>query len=114
VNRGETLSHIARRYGTTVSQIVSANNLRSKHLIHIGQKLTVPTPGGGYIAPSDAGSSEEGEKIVYVVKRGDTLDAIARAHRTKVDQIRRWNGLGRNQYIIHPGDRLLIFLSGKS
>jgi len=113
VRRGETLSHIASRYGTTVSQIAAANNLRNQHFIREGQKLTVPTPGhsdGTRYAAADEGWREDGEKIVYVVRRGDTLGAIARVYRTHVDQIRKWNGLGRNQHIIHPGDRLLIFV----
>jgi membrane-bound lytic murein transglycosylase D len=115
VRRGETLSHIARRYGTTVSNLVAANNLKSPNLIREGQKLTVPTPGSGRGWESAAAAlPEDSEKIVYVVRRGDTLDAIARAHNTRVDHLRKWNGLGRNQYIIHPGDRLLIFLPGDS
>ncbi|MCK4546463.1 MAG: LysM peptidoglycan-binding domain-containing protein [Candidatus Eisenbacteria sp.] len=114
VKQGETLSHIARRYGTTVSQIASANNLKSRNLIHVGQKLTVHTPGGGYAPPTDTGHAQDAEKIVYVVKRGDTLAAIARSYSTHVSNLRKWNGLGRNQHIIHPGDRLLIFLPKQS
>jgi membrane-bound lytic murein transglycosylase D len=40
VRRGETLSSIARRYGTSVSRIKSWNGLRSDR-IQIGQVLTV-------------------------------------------------------------------------
>lgn len=113
VRRGETLSHIAARYGTTVSQIASANNLRSAHLIREDQKLTIPAGThfqGARVVPAGDDWQEDGEKIVYVVKKGDTLEAIARVHNTRVDHLRKWNGLGRNHYIIHPGDRLLIFV----
>ncbi len=41
VKKGDTLGAIARRYGTTVRAIKSANGLRSD-LIHINQKLRVP------------------------------------------------------------------------
>jgi len=114
VRRGETLSHIARRYGTTISLIESANNLKSRNFIREGQTLTVPTPGYTGSAATPGESKDAAEKIVYVVKRGDTLEGIARAHNTRVEHLRKWNSLDRNQYLIHPGDRLLIFLSGRS
>ncbi len=41
VKKGDTLGAIARRYGTTVRAIKSANGLRSD-LIHINQKLRIP------------------------------------------------------------------------
>ena len=41
VRSGESLSIIAKRYGTTTNAIVSINKLRSKSLA-IGQVLTIP------------------------------------------------------------------------
>jgi LysM repeat protein len=41
VQSGDTLSSVARRYGTTVYAIMQANNLRSSR-IYVGQRLTVP------------------------------------------------------------------------
>lgn len=41
VKKGDTLGHIARRNGTTVKAIKSANGLKSD-LIRIGQKLKIP------------------------------------------------------------------------
>ena len=54
---GETVSGLASRYGTSVSAIVSANNLRSNGLIYVGQHLTIggsasagtTTSGGGQL-----------------------------------------------------------------
>jgi LysM repeat protein len=40
VKKGETLSSIAKKYGTTVSKIKRLNNLRSTK-IRIGQRLKV-------------------------------------------------------------------------
>jgi len=42
VRKGQTLSHIARRYGTTVRLIQAANGLRSTSL-RVGQSLKIPT-----------------------------------------------------------------------
>ncbi|HLS50181.1 MAG TPA: transglycosylase SLT domain-containing protein [Actinomycetaceae bacterium] len=39
---GDTVSALAARYGTTVQAIISANNLNSRALIIVGQRLTIP------------------------------------------------------------------------
>ena len=41
VSRGDTLSEIAIKYGTSVAKILRLNNLSSK-VIRIGQKLSIP------------------------------------------------------------------------
>ena len=41
VKKGDTLSKIASKYGTTVSQIVKWNNISNPNLIYIGQKFRV-------------------------------------------------------------------------
>lgn len=44
VQPGETLSSIARRYYTTVSLLVSLNNLSNPNRIYVGQRLRIPRP----------------------------------------------------------------------
>jgi membrane-bound lytic murein transglycosylase D len=46
VRRGDTLSSIARRHGTSVRQLLAANNLERPDRIRAGQKLRVPATGG--------------------------------------------------------------------
>lgn len=43
VQPGDTLSAIARRYGTTVNAIAAANNIANPNLIFVGQRLVIPT-----------------------------------------------------------------------
>ena len=43
VVRGETLTHISRRYGITLYRLASANNLRNKNRLRPGQPLIIPT-----------------------------------------------------------------------
>lgn len=43
VSRGENLSAIARRYGTSIAAIQSANSLGRRTVIRIGQRLRIPT-----------------------------------------------------------------------
>lgn len=42
VKNGDTLTAIAVKYNTTVNKIVSANNIKNKNLIYVGQKLIIP------------------------------------------------------------------------
>lgn len=43
VKRGDTLSAIAKKYGTTVKQIAADNNIKNVNLIYAGQKLKIKT-----------------------------------------------------------------------
>ena len=43
VKSGDTLSSIAKKFNTTVEELVSSNGIKNKNLIYVGQKLTVPT-----------------------------------------------------------------------
>jgi len=43
VSRGENLSTIARRYGTSIKAIQSANSLGRRTVIRIGERLRIPT-----------------------------------------------------------------------
>lgn len=43
VKRGDTLSAIAKKYGTTVKQIAADNNIKNVNLIYVGQKLKIKT-----------------------------------------------------------------------
>jgi membrane-bound lytic murein transglycosylase D len=45
VRSGDTLSHIARRYGTTVAKLAQANGLRPGSRIRVGQVLKLPVRG---------------------------------------------------------------------
>lgn len=43
VKKGDTLSAIAQKYGTTVEALVASNGIKNKNLIYTGQMLTIPT-----------------------------------------------------------------------
>jgi membrane-bound lytic murein transglycosylase D len=100
VRRGDSLSTIAARYGSSVGAIKQANGLRGS-LIHPGQGLIVPRLGVVDDRP-DPRRSEDG---VYVVQTNDTLWDIARSFGVSVDELCAANSLGRRQ-VIRPGQRL--------
>ncbi len=95
VGRGETLSVIAARYGTTVEAIVQANAIANPNLIYVGQRLTIPAQGS--VAPEES----------YVVQPGDTLGGIAARFGTTVSALAQANDIA-DPSLIYPGQRLII------
>ncbi|MBW7930676.1 MAG: LysM peptidoglycan-binding domain-containing protein, partial [Gammaproteobacteria bacterium] len=95
VQRGDTLSRIARRHGTTVSQLARLNGLKPDARIRVGQSLALP----GGAAPATAGRSVAAAAGTYKVVRGDTLGSIAGRHGLSVRQLATANGLQPDNHI---------------
>jgi lipoprotein NlpD len=58
-----------------------------------------------------SGCASHPERVsTYTVKRGDTLYAIASRHKVALQDLVRWNGLGRD-YVIHVGQVLKLYPS---
>ena len=55
VRSGETLSHLAARYGTTSAAIRAANGMTTS-TIYAGRRLTIPGGGSGAVPTSNAGN----------------------------------------------------------
>lgn len=100
VVRGDNLSKLAQKYGTTVSQLVAWNGIKNPNLIIVGQKLIV-----GKRSPYPP--QPEPTKVYYTVKRGDTLSKIAKAYGTTVAQIAAWNNI-KNINLIITGQVLRV------
>jgi membrane-bound lytic murein transglycosylase D len=100
VRRGESLSTIAARYGSSVGAIRQANGIRGS-LIHPGQSLIVPR--FGVASPEPV--ARRADNGTYVVQSNDTLWDIARAFGVSVDSLCAANGLGKRD-VIRPGQRL--------
>ncbi|QKY70319.1 LysM peptidoglycan-binding domain-containing protein [Lentibacillus sp. CBA3610] len=117
VKSGDTLSGIAARHNTTVSDLMDWNNLDST-LIHPGDEFVVSKSGSGNggssSGNSDSGSSDSssggsgntGSSEVYTVQSGDTLSGIASQKGVSVSQLKNWNNLSSNLILI--GQKLNI------
>lgn len=88
VRRGDSLSSIASRHGTTVEALRQTNQLKS-HMLHPGQELRVP----GKSALRTQQSVTSRPAATYTIRRGDTLSAIAARHGVSVANLARHNGL---------------------
>lgn len=96
VQRGNTLSQIANRYGTTVRNIARLNDIQNPNYIYVGQRLIIPNV------------NEKTSTIqTYTVQRGNTLGAIAQEYGTTVEQLVRLNNIS-NPNLIYPGQVLTI------
>lgn len=108
VRKGETLSHIARRYAVPVRAIAQANRIRNVHRLSVGQQLIVPLSGWKGGSPAvQASNPAPALPARYVVRRGDSLEKIARIYGVTVKDLLRWNHLDPRRFI-YPGQRLEI------
>lgn len=98
VKNGDTLSHIAQKYGTTVKKLVELNNIKNPNLIYPGQEIKLP----GGSAPSGSTAA------YYTVKKGDNLSKIAKAHGITLKKIINLNPQIKNPDLIHPGQKVRI------
>jgi membrane-bound lytic murein transglycosylase D len=78
VRSGDTLSQIAERYHVSLAALVRANGLSSSNFIRVGQTLTLPTSAGATPAALASADAAVDAADGYVVRRGDTIDIIAR------------------------------------
>lgn len=111
VRSGETLSHIARRYRTSVAAIQAANRMNGT-LIRAGKDLLIPP---GPLSETQLAQQPDGLQSasrpsvdrVYAVRHGDTLWEIARRHGVRVSDLTAWNGISA-QAVLRPGQRLTL------
>ena len=102
VQRGDTLSEIASRYGTTVQEIVDINNITNPNIIYPGQELRILTNS------TVTGQETRGTgSITYTVQRGNTLSQIASAYGVTVEHIVELNNI-QDPNLIYPNEKLRI------
>ena len=112
VRRGDTLAGIARAHAVSLEDLRRWNNLPRKGAPRPGQTLAVAPsrPTRDRAVGAAAGSRPTQGKAsarTYVVKRGDTLAGIARAHAVSPEDLRQWNGLS-SKTPIRPGQELRV------
>ncbi|WP_282498543.1 murein transglycosylase D [Pantoea sp. JZ29] len=105
VRSGDTLSGIANKLGVSVAALKQQNNLRSAS-IRPGQLLTVGSNGTSL--------ADNSNSITYRVRKGDSLDSIARRHGVNIKDVMRWNRVVSNAKDIQPGDELTLFVKNNA
>jgi membrane-bound lytic murein transglycosylase D len=117
VRQGETLSQLARRYGTTIKTLQEANRMGHQTTLSIGASLLIPAKGAttDTVVPAsvetDATAPQEEHKSIYRVRSGDTLWDIARQFNVTIKQLQKWNRLSSTR--IRAGQHLILYLPGQ-
>ena len=91
VAKNDSLWAIAKKQGVTVKALTAANNLKPDATLRLGQKLIIPGKASATATAAAPGASAQ--TLVYTVKAGDSLDAIARRAGTTKAAIKSLNKL---------------------
>ena len=95
IKRGDTLSGIAVKFKTTVQLLCQWNDIKNPNRIYVGDIIFVSPP----LYP---------DYIEYIIKRGDTLSAIAKKYGTTVKIIMEDNPFIKDPDKIYAGDVIKI------
>lgn len=90
ISRNETLDAISRRFGISLETLISVNGINDVRRIQANTVLKIPNIDG----------------VVHTVKRGDSLSAIAVAHKSTVLDLIDTNDLASQ--VITPGQTLFV------
>jgi LysM repeat protein len=118
VSRGDSLSSIAKKSQISKGDLAAANNLRPGAILHVGQKLIIPSkptqaaagtqaaaaPRAPEAAPAEKPASDAAR---HIVKPGETLGGIARKYGVKQGDIAVANNI-TDPRKIQPGQELII------
>jgi membrane-bound lytic murein transglycosylase D len=115
--RGEKIDTVARRFSISVARLKEINSITQRNKLSAGQTLLVPLSRNEATIPvfdeaQQAIESEESEplpassRLIYAVKKGDTLVSIAKRHKIAAAQIKALNNLRSNH--LSSGQKLVI------
>lgn len=100
VEAGDSLSKIAKRFGTNVDTLVRINELCDANQIFVGQVILLTDPDAEEPA-------EEGDVLIVTVMAGDSLTKIAKRHDTTVEDIMERNAID-DANLLFVGQELVI------
>lgn len=106
VARGENLWGIARRYGVSAPALAELNNIDRRTKLRPGQKLLVSSQ-STFISTD---LIDTRRKIVYTVRKGDTLAKVSKRYDVSEPQLRKWNNIKKKRPRLHAGQRLIVYV----
>ena len=110
VQRGENLFRIAQQYNRTMQEIAQANGISEPYIIHAGNQLIIPAPGGAAPAPAPAPAeapAPQPASATYTVQRGDSLAVIAARFNINYFELAQLNGIA-NPDVLSVGQVLRV------
>jgi membrane-bound lytic murein transglycosylase D len=106
---GDSLSSIAKRYGSSVSKIAKWNKIAKSDILPIGKKLVLWVISADNLSSISNVGININRKINYTVKKGDNLSSIAKKFGVSVKHIMSLNNLKNT--IIKKGQKLKIIVN---
>lgn len=109
---GETLSHVAIDYGTSVKEIKLANRIRNVRRLRAGARLLIPIDPKGYskrIGARGFPTPPQKNRVIYKVRRGDTYWGIARSYNITPGDLKQWNPKIDNRRL-YVGQNLNLYI----
>nr|HPN39596.1 LysM peptidoglycan-binding domain-containing protein [Melioribacteraceae bacterium] len=110
VKRGESLSTIAEKFDVTIAQIRSWNNLRSNK-IAAGQIINIKNTDAVTSLGDNNSKKNINTSSSYLIKKGDTIEEIAKSYNVSTDDLRKWNDIKGDK--ITAGETLTLLPNKK-
>lgn len=99
IQPGDTLYGIARLFGSTIQEIVQANNITNMNIIYPGSIILIPVAEEYLETPPGS--------IIYTVQPGDTLYIISLLFNVDIQDILSLNNIS-NPSLIYPGMKIIL------
>lgn len=129
IKSGETLSLLAKRYNTTVGDIMRLNGMHTNSKIEAGEKIKIPSKTSVTTAKKEAINAPENtssvnvtankssanvpsNSFVHTVTKGESLYSIAKKYSVTVKDLKTWNHLTSDN--TRAGSTLIIAHNTKS
>ena len=88
-----------------MSTLARLNNMGTADSLVKGQRLVIKASARRYREEG----AETGRRVLYTVRRGDTVYSISRQFQVSVPQLKSWNGLNQHHQI-RAGQRLVMYV----
>lgn len=98
IKAGESLSQLAKQYGTTVGDIMRLNKMSTDSKLFVGEEVKIPAAGETIVAAAAAKT--------HVVEKGETLYQLSKKFNVSVNDLRDWNNIVGNNIQIGQTLRL--------
>jgi len=121
IKRGETLSHIALRYGTSVKLLQQINRV-SNRSIRQGRYLMIPVATRSLShynltqpqrSRANHNRKRSGKKVFHVVQHKDTFWDLSRRYHVSIRTLAKWNGMAPGDPL-KPGKKLVLWLKNRT
>lgn len=102
IQPGDTLFHIAQRFGLTTQALATANNIANTNLIYVGKVLTIPSGNPApqpEVSPTPVPAPPPSTGGTYTVQAGDTLSQIARKFGVEMQTLAAVNSIPNPSFI---------------